>query len=254
MKQSQAIPAYDTNSVGLFKGGIGMSKQPDKDELNTEHSVLAPHVSDDELKEQKAQEKAAIRTRKQAQRQAIKKELQERNPTLKFLVILVIILVVGGVALGIIGSTGVLDAFLDPKGVNDKLGHFYSSDSPELSEEGIKGVITEAYYTNDGHLAVVLQLSNGLNTNHHMTSLSVSVSNEDGKVVATGYTDKIKDSYYIEPMGYNTFTFYISPKYVKITDDDLDQLTYEIKTTGSVEDESVLKTTTTTAATTTTAG
>ena len=85
-----------------------------------------------------------------------------------------------------------------------------------------------------------MKLSNGLNSNQYLTSISVSIQNEDGETVASGYTDKIDKNYYIEPMGYSTFTFYISPKYVSIHDDDLNSLTYQITTKGRVEDPSVL--------------
>ena len=43
------------------------------------------------------------------------------------------------------------------------------------------------------------------------------------------------------------FLLYISPEYVFLPEDDLTSLTYEIKTQGRVEDESVLATRTTAA-------
>lgn len=115
---------------------------------------------------------------------------------------------------------------------------------PEMSEEGIKGVIRAAYYTNDGSLAVKLKLSNGLNTRHTLTSLEVRLTNEQEELIASGYTRTFETPFVLEPMGTGIFTFYIAPEHVKITDDDLDQLTYTIDTTGQVEDASVLPTTT----------
>ena len=115
---------------------------------------------------------------------------------------------------------------------------------PEMSEEGIKGVIRAAYYTNDGSLAVKLKLSNGLNTRHTLTSLEVRLTNEQEELIASGYTRTFETPFVLEPMGTGIFTFYLAPEHVKNTDDDLDQLTYTIDTTGQVEDASVLPTTT----------
>ena len=117
-------------------------------------------------------------------------------------------------------------------------------DQPEMSEEGIKAVIQQAYFTKDNHLAVVLLLSNGLNTRHHLTYLNVRIKNEDGETVAAGATDKIPDSFYIEPLSTAPFTFYISPEYIELPNDDLDQLMYEIDTQGVVDDPSVLSSST----------
>ena len=109
-----------------------------------------------------------------------------------------------------------------------------------MSEEGIKGVVREAYYTKDGHMAVVMQLSNGLNTNHYLTFIEVELRNAEGELIASGRTDQIPDGFVLEPMGTAPFTLYISPEYVEISDDDLSQLTYEINTRGQLEDPDVL--------------
>ena len=135
--------------------------------------------------------------------------------------------------------------------------HFYDVDNyPELSAEGIKGAINEAYYTQNGALCVKLRFSNGVDAEHFVTSLEVKVSNEDEEVIATGYTADIPDDYSVPAMGYNTFTFYISKKFVKIPDDDLNKLTYEITVQGEVDSDALAAATTTTtggdAATTTT--
>lgn len=113
-------------------------------------------------------------------------------------------------------------------------------DQPEMSEEGIKAVIRQAYFTKDNHLAVVLLLSNGLDTRHRLTYLNVRIKNENGEIVAAGATDKIPETFYIEPMSTAPFTFYISPEYIELPEDDLDQLMYEIDTRGEVDDPSVL--------------
>lgn len=119
-------------------------------------------------------------------------------------------------------------------------GHFYDTENyPELSAEGIKGAVTEAYYTKNDSLCVKLRLSNGINAAHYMTSLEVKVENEDGKTIASGYTKQIPDGYSIPAEDYNTFTFYITKDFVQIPDDDLDQLSYEITVKGEVDSDAL---------------
>ena len=153
-----------------------------------------------------------------------------------------------------VAVTAILCGVLIPVGLmsggkerDPKSGYFTRpEDVPEMSQEGIKGVVREAYYTKDGHLAVVLLLSNGLNTNHRMTYLHVSLTNENGTLIAEGSTDKINKDFVIRPLSTAQFTFYITPADIRISDDDLDSLTYQIDTQGTVEDPSVLHASTTT--------
>lgn len=180
---------------------------------------------------------------------------KRKSPFLRGLLILFIVLAALAGAGTLAYQNGILTMVFHPMAANPKLGHFYSTDSPEMSTEGIKGVITEAYYTNDKRLALILTLSNGLSTRQYLTSIDVTVKNEDGKIIASGSTDTAKEDFSIKPLGTGTFTFYISPKYVQIPNDDLGQLSYVITTTGKVEDVSVLTTAApTTAGTTTAAG
>lgn len=206
-----------------------------KDQQHTdaaESTIFSQHKSSVEI----AQEKREQRKREQEQKKEARSSRAKgtkatygtRVTVIALCVIVVVILV--GVALMIRTNTQNYNR-------QEATGsaHFYSDEEPELSEEGIKGVITEAYYTNDGSLALKLKFSNGLDANHRLTSLEVVLQNEDEETIATGYTDAIDQAYYIAPKSYNDFTFYIEAKYVKISDDDLDELSYEVTTTGEVE-------------------
>lgn len=144
-------------------------------------------------------------------------------------------LIVGMAVVALIAVTIPLVTFLAEDG-KEAAGsaHFYQVDAkPELSSEGIKVALTEVYYTKDKHLALKMCLSNGLDVDQHMVSLEVkSLTNGNGELIATGYTDAIDESFVIPAMGYETFTLYISPEYVKIDDDSLETLTYEIEIKG----------------------
>ena len=112
---------------------------------------------------------------------------------------------------------------------NMDLSYFEDTEATaDFSEEGIKGAIQKAYYTTGGHLAIKFDLSNGMDTAQHPTSIYVEVSNEDDTVLAKGRADSIDKDYAIEAGAHSSFLLYISPDHVKVTDDDLDQLSYTI--------------------------
>lgn len=216
--------AYDKNTAD----------NPD-DAANPESSILGPRKSPEEIR---AMKKAEMQ-RKKWERQ--RKQPDSRRRRLLWLVIICV--AVTAILCGVLIPVGLMGGGKDR---DPKSGHFTRlEDVPEMSQEGIKGVVREAYYTKDGHLAVVLLLSNGLNTNHRMTYLHVSLTNENGLLIAEGSTDKINKDFVIGPLSTAQFTFYITPSDIRISDDDLDSLTYQIDTRGSVEDPSVLPTSTT---------
>lgn len=204
-----------------------------------ESTIFAEHKSSVEIEQENKARKEAEKQARAAAKQAAKAEKAARKAggeggvdkdtrTLVIALIVLGVVIVGGIVLMIVNQTKGY-AKEDAGGA-----HFYSDEEPELSEEGIKGVITEAYFTNDGSLALLLTLSNGLEEDHYLKSLEVIVQNEDDEKVATGYTDDIPDGYFVKPMGYNTFMFYIDKQYVQLPEDDLDNLYYEINTTGEV--------------------
>ena len=55
---------------------------------------------------------------------------------------------------------------------------------PEISPDGVKGAVTQAYYTNDGHMAIRLSLSNGMGAAQQMRSIEIKVANGDGVPIA----------------------------------------------------------------------
>lgn len=121
----------------------------------------------------------------------------------------------------------------DPRGIREGAGHFQREGAtPELSGEGVKCVIAEAYYTNDGGLMLKLKLSNGTDVNRRLQTLDITLKNEDDEEIAVAATDQFDESFYVPAGGYGDMSFYISSEYLKKSDDDLDKLTYEISTTS----------------------
>lgn len=199
----------------------------------TESTIFVQHKSSVELAEEKRAVKKAAREARRAARAEKKAQPKVKDPSTRVTVIALLILgaiIVLGIVLMVVNQ-------MRGQAREERAGsgHFYSNDEPELSTEGIKGVISEAYYTNDGCLALKLTLSNGLDAEHYLTSLEVVVKNGEEETIATGYTDAIPEGYCIEAQGYNTFLFYINKEYVQIANDDLDELSYEINTEGEID-------------------
>lgn len=204
-----------------------MDNKPDT-EQNEPLGILGPGMSSAEYKAQEKARRKADKAQRRDQRRR-DKELRRLQPKEKNPVLWVMVGVLGLVVIFVVLAL-VIGLRPDPKEMAKNSGYFASDDAPEMSAEGVKGVISEAYFTNDKHLCLLLTFGNGMETDQELLSLEVKLENEDGKVIATGYTNDIPDNYTVKAGETNTFLFYISPKYVKLPTDDLNTLTYEITT------------------------
>lgn len=109
--------------------------------------------------------------------------------------------------------------------------YFVAEESePEKSATELTSLITEAYYTNDGSLAIRFCFANGMPEAQRLLSVEVKLRNGEGVTVATGYSDDIKKGYTIPSGGTNTLLLYVSPEYVQITDDPLSTIDYDVTT------------------------
>lgn len=125
------------------------------------------------------------------------------------------------------------------KEIASNSNHFTDFDAlPELSQEGIKAVVTEAYYTQDGSLAVSLKLSNGMDTPQAVDSFSFSLLNSSGDELASGHQADDWDASLVVPAGgYEELTLYVPPEDVKIKNDLLSTLSFEITITSIPAEE-----------------
>lgn len=183
-------------------------------------------VARQEARRQKEEERRIARA---ASRQA-RLEMSQSRSGLIFLLVLVA-LVVLSLVVGLIwgGMTADRQKEAEARAQNEELPYFEDDQAQaELSAEGIKGAITKAYYTTGGYLAITFDLGNGTDADQHPTSVYVELSNEDEVVLATGFSDDIEEDYVIGAGEHSSFLMYISPEYVQVTDDDLDQLAYTI--------------------------
>ena len=185
-----------------------------------------------------AEAEAAKREKEEARRLAAAAAKQARadmfqnKASLIFLIVLVGVVVLAIVA-GLLWDALVPteQEILEKEGKlqNEDLSYFEDTEATaDFSEEGIKGAIQKAYYTTGGHLAIRFDLSNGMDTAQHPTSIYVEVSNEDDEVLGKGRADSIDKDYAIAAGAHSSFMLYIAPDHVKINNDDLDQLSYTI--------------------------
>lgn len=245
---------------------MSLDKEPIGQEEMPENEILGRHVSRDEIKAEQKRKKLEEKEERRRSRKQPKEKEPDENRVIVWVMIGILILVVG-----IVVTVLAISLREDPSEPAENSGIFEREDDmPEMSEEGIKGAIIRAYYTRDKRLALEMRLSNGLPTNHYLTTLEVEVRNGEDKVIATGYTDTInkitykdtmtvsdyikKKGFYVPANDYALFTFYISPEYVQIPNDDLDEISYTINTTGLLEDETVWSYTSGTTAGETTGG
>ncbi len=99
---------------------------------------------------------------------------------------------------------------------------------PEKSKDEVTSLIAQACYTNDGSMAVYFAFANGMEEDQHITSVEVKISNDEKQLIASGYSDAIEENFVVPKDGTANLLLYISPEYVKITDDPLDLLSYDI--------------------------
>jgi len=102
--------------------------------------------------------------------------------------------------------------------------YFKSNIEPELSAEGVKGRLKEAYYTKDGKLAVTLRLSNGMATEQKLVKLDIRIFNDNDETVAAKTIERFKPACTITANGRVDYYFEIEKKYVKLSDDPLKSL------------------------------
>ena len=138
--------------------------------------------------------------------------------------------------IGAVALTGCSATYLPPmddgKGPRNGATVFQQPDAvPQISPDGVKSAVTQAYYTNDGHMAIRLSLSNGMGAAQQMRSIEIKVANGDGVPIAAGYAEAVEDGVVLPPDEFTPFLLYIAPDQIQITDDPLTTLSFEITVT-----------------------
>ena len=198
--------------------------------------IFGAHKTREQIK---AEEKA----RKQAEREALRREMAARRAAAKegdtprrFDVWTVVIVLVAIVALG----AGALALQFSRAAKNERFerddtraSYFRVADAqPEMEEDGVTAAVSEVYYTKGGYLCVQLVLGNGAPEDMVLTAMEVTLVNGEEQQVAGGYAE-IPGNIVIPTQGTDTYTFYISPEHITLTDDPLTTLGYTVNVTAA---------------------
>ena len=206
-------------------------RNPDIPEQEQDSTIFSHHKSGEEIRQEEKEEK---RRERREMTKALTADFSETRTVTKVMVIVLVIIVVGCVAAVIFGNRN------SGREMAPGSGHFVQSDAlPELSQEGIKAVLTEAYYTADGGFMVTLKLSNGLTVPQTVQAFDLTISNVDGNEIATGHqtSDWDPTSLSVPANGYADLTLYIPKEDVKLTGDALETLTLNCEITGQYTDD-----------------
>ena len=223
-----------------------MAKDRDERTLQTgtdDIEIFGAHKTREQIK---AEEKA----RKQAEREALRRELEARRAAAKtkdesirrfdlwsVVIVLAAIVLLGAAALVLQFSRAAkMEAFERDE---SRTTYFYAEDAtPELADDGVTAAVSEVYFTNGGYLAVHLVLGNGTANAMALEALEVTLINGEDQQIAGGYA-KVPNSITIPVGGTETYTFYISPEHITLNDDPLTTLGYTVNVTAAPITESM---------------
>ncbi len=106
----------------------------------------------------------------------------------------------------------------------DKTSFYNAGNVPELSNEGVKGLLKQAYYTVDGDLAVVLNLSNGTASEQQVVRVNATVFNDSHETVAQQTIDRFDPACYVGALSHGEVYFVIDRQNVVLRNDPLSKL------------------------------
>lgn len=151
----------------------------------------------------------------------------------KAMVIKMIVAVAAVVAVVIIGI--VVGTRLDKKRVlrepDESMSAFYNAQTEAtITTDRVEAVVTEAYYTNERGLQLVLNFGNGFKQEQRLAKIFVTIRDNDekGDVIAAGNTDKIGKKAIVPANGNLDFELYLPPEFVKMKNNSLEKIYYDI--------------------------
>ena len=116
--------------------------------------------------------------------------------------VLAVVLVIGGIVSENIHQKELL------REPNESMGAFYAEETTaEIEKDIVHAIVTEAYYTNEKGLQVKLNMANGLKEDQHIDRIYITIrdTDENGKIIAKGNTDKINKKFVVPAEGNSDF-------------------------------------------------
>lgn len=188
--------------------------------FDEELEIFGEHKTREQVR---AEEKA----RRKEEREALKKEIQRRRqeakegkiPTRRKDIIVVSAVLVGIVLLCVLALANSFRRDKESKEwlINEARGHFVKTNaSPEMSGEGPKADVSEAYFTNNGHLCVKMIISNGTDHVLRVDALDVKAYDYATDEMLAGGKTELEEELTIMVAGTETYTFYIAPEHILV--------------------------------------
>lgn len=178
-------------------------------------------------KQEKAERKAALRE----QRRRLREEKQQhKKPMDKKERMQVLVLIAALVVLVLLGVSMMLISH-GTFGRGAKVGMTYYINETvvaEKSAEGLTAEINQVYYTKNGGLHIGLSLANGMDISQHPTSIRIKLMNEKDEIITDATVGNIPSDYYVIFDGYNSYDLFIPKQFIRIADDPLATISYEI--------------------------
>ncbi len=173
------------------------------------------------------QVRAEEKVRRKEEREALKQEIRRRRqevkegkiPTRRKDVIVVSAVLVGILLLCVLSLANSFRKDKESKEwlINEARGHFVKADAaPEMSGEGPKADVSEAYFTNNGHLCVKMIISNGTDGLQRIDALDVVVKNYETQETLAGGKAELKEELTIAVAGTEEYVFYIAPEHIQM--------------------------------------
>lgn len=98
---------------------------------------------------------------------------------------------------------------------NESRGHYQNSSAyPDMSGDGPKAEVLEAYFTQNNHLCIELIISNGTDRMIDIEAIDVTVYNYENDERIAGGKAVLSEDFIIEVAGTDTYTFYIAPEHI----------------------------------------
>ncbi len=222
----------------------------DLDEMQVPASAKDGNLDDIHVpKKQKSSKKDAGKTPRQREREAKKRRETQKTIAIVATVFVLVAAALVGVGVWMGHRAGVDTPATTANKAQPDLSRtkfLNESNTPDLSPEGVKGILKEAYFTVDGDLAVTLKLSNGTTKEQEVVRIACTIFNDKNETVARQTVDEFKPAVKVPAGGYGEAYFVIDEQNVALPSDPLSQLgtTLEIgssPTDGSGKEDDVVE-------------
>lgn len=176
----------------------------------------------------KEQVRTEEKERKKAEREALKQEIARRRreekesgtvPAKRKDILVVSAVLVGIVLLCVLALGNSFWRANESRQwkINEARGHFQKADArPDMSSEGPKADVSEAYFTDNNHLCVELLFSNGTDRMVDIDTIDVAVYNYETNEMIAGGKATLPEDLIVEVAGVQSYTFYISPEHIHV--------------------------------------